>query len=589
MSDATATASAHASARSPAVLAPPKTRASSLRRIALVAAVVLALAAVLLLPGAFGGSGPAAGDGKDLHAVERGSFNIVIPVSGELAAVRQVEIRNRLESRAVITSIVDEGRLVRQGDLIVQLADEEIRNRIKDAEDKLKNAQSDLVAAEQNLQIRLSARESDLEKADLQIHLARLALEAWQQGEVVAKREELALAKQTAEINAKRLEDRFSDAARLVEQDFLSRDEYEQDRIRMIEAQARVRQAELAIFLYEQFEHEQQEARKRSDLDQAVAERARTEQRHDAELIRIRADVDSRRFVLATQEDRLADLRRQLDSCVMTAPGDGLLVYASSIEEGRRGRGGGEATPPAVGTELRPNELVAVLPDTSEMVALLKVSEALSGRIQPGQAVNVFSDALPNVPLAGTVQSVSVLAESGGWRDPNRRDYTVRVLIDADPSLGLKPAMRARAEIMLDRVEDAVWVPIQAVLREGPVAFVHRAEEGGVAQRPITLGRAGELQVEVIDGLAEGDRVLLRRPALDEVVSRLDPAVVEQARLAAAEAAQLAAQRAAAARSRSGPPRGGRPGGGERPAAASPTAVAPAEPAKAAPASPAAS
>ena len=419
------------------------------------------------------------GTGKDLHAVEVGSFNIVIPVSGELAAVRQVEIRNKLESRSVITEIVDEGMQVKAGDVLVRLADEEIKQRILDADDKVKNAQSDLIAAEQNLQIKRSARESELEKADLAIELATLALKAWEEGEVVAKREELELAKRTADINAKRLKDRFEEASRLVDQEFLSRDEFEQDRIRMIEADAKVRQAELAIFLYQNFQHRQEEARKRSDLDQATAERVRVEQRNDAELIRIQADVDSRRFSLQTAKDRLADLNRQLDLCTIVAPIDWLLVYASSIQEGRRG-GGGDSPPPAVGTELRPNELVAILPDTSEMIALLKVSEALSGRIKSGKPVTVFSDSLPNIPLRGTVQSVSVLAESGGWRDPNRRDYTVRVLIEADTSLGLKPAMRCRGEIMLDRVEDQPWVPIQAVFREGPIAYVHVAGDSGI-------------------------------------------------------------------------------------------------------------
>ncbi|MHC4833575.1 MAG: HlyD family secretion protein, partial [Planctomycetota bacterium] len=388
---------------------------------------------------------------SDVHLVESGSFNIVIPVSGELAAVRQVEIRNQLESRSVITEILDEGTQVKKGDVVVRLADDEIRQRILDAEDKVKNAQSDLIAAEQNLEIKRSARESELEKADLAIELATLALKAWEEGEVVKKREELALAERTAEINADRLKQRFEEATRLV-------------RIRMIEADARVRQAELESFLYESFQHRQDEARKRSDLEQAQAERIRVEQRNDAEIIRIEADVDSRRFSLQTAKDRLADLRTQLDQCVIRAPNDGLLVYASSIQQGRRGD---NDPPPQVGTELRPNELVAILPDTSEMIALLKVSEALSGRIESGQEVVVYSDALPNVPLPATVQSVSVLAESGGWRDPNRRDYTVRVRIEADPSLGLKPAMRCRGEIMLDRVEDSLWVPIQSVFREG--------------------------------------------------------------------------------------------------------------------------
>jgi len=483
-----------------------------------------------------------------------------IPVSGELAAVRQVEIRNQLESRSVITEILDEGTQVKKGDVVVRLADDEIRQRILDAEDKVKNAQSDLIAAEQNLEIKRSARESELEKADLAIELATLALKAWEEGEVVKKREELALAERTAEINADRLKQRFEEATRLVEQEFLSRDEYEQDRIRMIEADARVRQAELESFLYESFQHRQDEARKRSDLEQAQAERIRVEQRNDAEIIRIEADVDSRRFSLQTAKDRLADLETQLEQCVIRAPNDGLLVYASSIQQGRRGN---DDPPPQVGTELRPNELVAILPDTSEMIALLKVGEALSGRVEPGQEVVVYSDALPNVPLPATVQSVSVLAESGGWRDPNRRDYTVRVRIEADPSLGLKPAMRCRGEIMLDRVEDSLWVPIQSVFREGPIAYVHVKGEQGIEQRSVRLGRTGELQVEVLgDALAVGDRVLLRRPDAEEIAVRIPAEELAAARGGSSEGMRRGGGRPGAERQGGGRPGSSRQGGG---------------------------
>ena len=62
------------------------------------------------------------------------------------------------------------------------------------------------------------------------------------------------------------------------------------------------------------------------------------------------------------------------------------------------------------------------------------------------------SDALPDTPLVGEVLSVGVLAESGGWRDPNRRDYTVRISLDGQNEQGLKPAMRCKAEIYVDRV-----------------------------------------------------------------------------------------------------------------------------------------
>jgi HlyD family secretion protein len=458
----------------------------------------------------------------DLYVVERTDFDMAIPVSGELAAMRQIEVRNRLESRAVITEIVAEGKSVAKGEVVLRLAEEEIREKIKDAKDKVNLANSELIAAEQSLSIKENTRDSELEKADLAIEMANLALLAWENGELVSKRQSLALAKETAEIDLTRLEDRFNKSAELVGKNFISRDEFERDRIAMIEARAKSKQAGLDQKVFEEYTYKQERAKKESDVEQALAERGRVEQKNNAEIVKAKADVESAKFKVESAADRLKNFETQLGYCTVIAPSDGLVVYATSIDSGGGGRGGGDAQAPQVGTELKPNELVIILPDTSQMVANLKVSEALSGRIRPGQVVTVYSDALPNAPIQGSVQSVSVLAASGGWRDPNRRDYTVRVALDADPALGLKPSMRCKAEILLDRVDDAIGVPIQAVFRQGPIAYVHVRDGGGYSQRLVKLGRSSELRVEVLDGVAEGDKILLREPTADELTAKLD-------------------------------------------------------------------
>ena len=71
----------------------------------------------------------------DIFIVKSGSFEISIPASGELAAQKQIEIKNKLESRAVITEIVDEGELIKKDDVVVRFNDEDIRTRVKDAEE----------------------------------------------------------------------------------------------------------------------------------------------------------------------------------------------------------------------------------------------------------------------------------------------------------------------------------------------------------------------------------------------------------------------------------------------------------------------
>ncbi|MFZ4749100.1 MAG: HlyD family efflux transporter periplasmic adaptor subunit [Phycisphaerales bacterium] len=470
---------------------------------------------------------------RDLHTVEKGSFDMILPVSGELAAQQQVELRNKLETRAVITEIAPEGTRVSKGDVLVRLAQEEILDKIKDAKDKVNTTNSASVAAQQALAIKQGEKQSELDKADVAVKIAELALQGWLEGEVVNKRQTLSLAKETAGINLDRLKGRFEESAKLVQQGYIAKDEFEKDRIAMIEAEAKVKQAALDLEVYEKYTYFQDEAKKKSDLDQARAERSRVEEKFNAELVKAQADVESANFQLASAKDRLQNLETQLTYTTLTAPIDGLIVYATSIDSSNGGRGGGDAQPPQVGTELKPNELVILLPDTSRMVANLKVSEALSGRIKPGQRVTLFSDALPNQPVSGSVTTVSVLAASGGWRDPNRREYTVKTALEADPSMGLKPAMRCKAEVLLGRVEDSLNIPVQAIFRQGPVAFVYVQDGAGFAQRQVELGRASELNIEIRTGLAAGDRVLLREPKSFEITKKLDPSVFEMANASA--------------------------------------------------------
>jgi HlyD family secretion protein len=489
---------------------------STLTVLSLVVVVaVLALGSILLFNGQDRGGARISGD---LFAAQYGSFDIAIPASGELVAQNQIEIRNRLETRAVITEIASEGTYVRKGDVLMKLNDEELRNRIKDAEDALNSAETSLISAQANLAIRQSAAASELDRAQLNVELSKLALDAWRDGEVLSRRQQLRLALDRAILNHERLERRLEQSERLYEQEFISSDELERDNIARIEAEANLLQAEMDLRVYNEYTYQQQKRQKNSDVEQARAELERVQQRHEAEIQTAQADLASRRQQVESRRERLDDLRRQLEFTTIVAPADGLVVYASSMES-QRWRG----DPPQVGTELSRNQLVIVLPDTSRMVAAVKINEALSGLIRPGQDAIITSDAMPDKSLKGRVQSVGVLAETGGWRDPNRRDYTVRITIDETDLTGLRPSMRARSEILVDRVDNAVFVPIQAIFREGGQAYVYVPVRGGYEAVPVRVGRASELYVEIIEGLSAGDLVLLRRPQSSEIVRGPEP------------------------------------------------------------------
>jgi RND family efflux transporter MFP subunit len=470
------------------------------------------------LLGAPGGGG-ADRDPRDIHQVSRGRLEVVVPSSGELQALRQIEITNRLEQKAVLTEIVPEGTTVKPGDVLFRIANEEIQNRIKDAQDVVNNAEAAVIAAETSLRVKESAGASSEDKARLAVRLADLALASWAHGEERVKRENLEVAKRTAVINHERLNRKHTESERLHKDGHISFDELEQDRIAEIEAEAKVTTASLELEVYMGYTFQQDEALKKSELEQAQAELGRVQQVNAAEIGNAKAALASEQYKLSSATDRLKDLKQQLEYSTVRAPSAGLVVYATSLESNRWGGGGSERTL-QVGAELFPNQPVILLPDTSQMVASVKVNEALSGRIRPGQDAVITSDALPNRPIQGEVLSIGVLAESSGWRDPNRRDYTVRVLLkEVDPEIGLKPSMRCKADIVVDSVEEALHVPIQAVFRRGGSSHVYVIDGQQLALRDVTVGRSSELEVEVLAGLTEGEQVLLRAPDESELAA----------------------------------------------------------------------
>ncbi len=482
----------------------PRIKTGQITLIAIAIVALLILVAVVGL--AFRGSGRAAGSTQsDSTRVRKGTFDIAIPVSGELAALKQIEIRNSLDSRAIITEIVPEGTSVKAGDTVLRLNDEDLRNRLRDAQDKVNVSESSLIAAQAKLDIQFKTR-------DLAVQLAELALKAWEDGEAKTKLGELKLAVETADKEYTRLKDRYEQSTQLVKSKYISEDECKKDEIAKMKAEFDLTKAKNSLMVYESYQSVQDRKQKESDVEQARIEK-------DAEVRSATSDVESKQFQLDSAKEKLTELQQQLTYCTVTAPAPGLVVYTASTQTGGMGRN--EGRPPVVGTELTRNESVIILPDTSNMVAAVKISEALVGQIQAGQRANVFCDAMPDKPLTGEILSVGVMAEGGGWRDPNRRDYTVRIKLTDIGDAALKPSMRCKANIYVGRVSDALHIPIQAVFRRGVITYVYVPQGAGYAQRKVVTGRASELYIEILEGLTEGETVLLRQPEPDEIVSRL--------------------------------------------------------------------
>ncbi len=498
------------------VKAPSPVRSRMRAMIGAVVALVVIVGAAVALPqmrGNNGGSGGSAGAASsEWFVVEERDFDLLVVASGELESTRQVEIKSQVQGETSIVYLVEEGTQVNKGDLLVKLADDDLRERIEQETLSVEEARMEKIAAEQALAIGISEAQSAQDAAELKLELAKLALEKWRLGEVVQKRNELELALEQAQRKLKRAREDVELGRQLYADDFISRAELDDDELALVEAEAALRTAELNKEVYEKYTYPQEEKQYLSDVEQAAAELERTLAKNESDLAQRRADLESRTRRLRIREERLAELERQYAATEIRAPQDGLVVYSTSVGRSRRDQIIQQ------GTTIRFNETILLLPDTRHMAASLRVHEAMIPLVRVGQTVSVTVDARRGRPIEGTVTQVAVMAEDGGWWNPQLREYKVRVDLPAQEAEELKPAMRCVGHIMLGRVENALAVPVQAVHTERNNRYCYvPAPGGGVRRVPVKIGRASETFVEITDGLKAGDRVLARRPRPEEI------------------------------------------------------------------------
>lgn len=538
-----------------------------------VAAAGLAIAAGSVLLGtgrqptapSTNGSNPPAGGGTpgsteaDVARATTQGFDISTVAMGELQAFRQIELRNPLEEQTTIVEIAKEGTRVKAGDVLVKLNSQSIEQRAQNEQLEVERARAELAVAENNVRIQESDNDSALRKATLDLDVARLELRQWLEGEVKSKKQELELALDRAQREVQRLKDRFDRAKALNTEGFLSTDELKRDELAYLEAEASLKTAQLNKKVYEEIQFSKDEKVKNSAVEEAMANLERTKVQNASKLESEKAELNNKREALRLREQQLAKLRSQIEGATIKAPSDGLVVHATSLEQ-RWWGGNNESL--EVGRQVYPNQFLIALPDTSEMVANVRVHESLVGRIRNGQTATVKIDALGGRSVPGAVESIAVMAESGGRMDPNLREYVVRVKLDnqsltsSGAGKDLKPAMRCEAEILLDQVKPTLTVPVQAVFSEGLVRFVVIPGErpGQFVKKPVRVGRRSDRYAEITTGLSEGQMVLVRAAR---------PGEVGQTPWNEQELASVGLRLMPDGRvTMSTPPGGGRPGGG---------------------------
>ncbi|HEU0219727.1 MAG TPA: efflux RND transporter periplasmic adaptor subunit [Gallionella sp.] len=195
--------------------------------------------------------------------------------------------------------------------------------------------------------------------------------------------------------------------------------------------------------------------------------------------------------------------RRSLTFHAFHTPANGIVLEKKALE----------------GMRFMPGEVLYQIADLSSVWVIADVFEQDIGLVQVGSKAQVKLNAYPDKRFEGVVSLV--------YPTLNAATHTVPVRMEiANPKGLLKPAMFANVEIPVAGMGEVLTVPVSAVIDSGTRQIVLvRLAQGRFEPRAVRLGSRGENYVEVLEGIADGEQVVISANFLIDAESNLKAAL----------------------------------------------------------------
>lgn len=157
------------------------------------------------------------------------------------------------------------------------------------------------------------------------------------------------------------------------------------------------------------------------------------------------------------------------------------------------------------GDSIQTGDVLVTLYNMEEVTMTVTVDEADMSDITVGSAANISFTAYPETLFTAEVTEIAdAVADSDG-----NVTYDVTVTLQGDVS-GLFQGMTGEITFVTEETKDVLYVSKRAVCTEGDNSYVKvRNEEGKIEKVAVTTGFTDGVNIEIVEGLSEGDIVLI--------------------------------------------------------------------------------
>jgi HlyD family secretion protein len=433
-------------------------------------------------------------DAEELQTVrvQRGAVELTVSADGVLQPLTTVAVKSYAGGRVEVLA-VEVGDKVQPGDLIAKIDPTDSRTAYDQAAADLAAAEARLAQAREQAQVQPALTRAAIAQAEAAHNSAVKDLERLQRAAQPQTRAQARAALDKATANLDLAGKDLLRVQGLKAQGFVPQSEVDTALNRRDLARAELASAQER---WDTLEQEQNPELASGQARVAQAKAGLDRARADAVQDRLRrADVTSAQAQVARAQAQLDNARTMLDYTTITAPRAGVIL-AKLVEQGTIVTSGRSSV--TQGTD------VVLLGDLTRMFAEVSLDEADVGQVKAGQSVVIRVEAFPDEVFAGTVTRIDPQALT----QQNITTVLVTVGID-NPDARLKPGMTASCDFLVERVKDTLYLPIRAIRNAngGQVVVLLRGEEQ--VEVPVEVGISGNERTEVLEGLREGDAVVL--------------------------------------------------------------------------------
>jgi HlyD family secretion protein len=451
-------------------------------------------------------------DAGDFYTVERGELTINITETGTIKSRDQHIVKSQVEGRTSIIYVIDEGTLVKEGELLIELDSSDLQDRLVDQQIQVENTEADYVSSTENLEVVRIQNQSNIAKAEQDNQFAIEDKTKYLEGEWPKSLMQAEADVTLAEEDLRRATDAFIWSKKLFDEQYLSETEYRADELSKKRSELEVALATENLKLLKEFTHVRRLDELDSEIEQKLLALERVKRESSSNLVQAEARQRAYGAELTRQKLKLEKIEDQISKTKMYAPADGMVVYATSSEFSWRG----DTEPLDEGQEVYERQELIHLPTADSMMVVIRVHESALGKVQVGQIAEITIDALAGKTFQGTVTRIAPLPDATSvFMNPDLKVYDTQVMINGVHS-EIRTGMSCKATVKVDQYSDAMSVPIQAVVGTPGNSLVYVKQGKDVAQRTVTTGLDNNSMIHILDGLNPGDQVLLTPPLEDK-------------------------------------------------------------------------